>query len=183
MTVQETAALARELVTETNRVVLAVAPEKKDAVPPTEAMLRDALRAGAAATVTAWVDSASGTMLMTTLPKPGTVTARREIAAIGVTVLRLSNGVEVWLKPTNFKNDQVIFTGYAKGGTASVPEAQYRSAALMPALIGSSGVGGHSAVDLGKLLSGQLASASISLGPYTHGVSGGATPKIGRAHV
>jgi zinc protease len=47
----------------------------------------------------------------------------------------------------------------------------------MPALIGASGVGGHSAVDLGKLLSGQLASASISVGPYTHGVSGGATPK------
>ena len=114
---------------------------------------------------------------MTALPTPGTVTGRRTVDAIGVTILTLSNGIQVWLKPTTFKNDQVLFTGYAKGGTSAVPEAEYRSAALMPALVGAAGVGGHSAVDLGKLLSGQLASASLSVGPYTHGVSGGATPK------
>ena len=33
-----------------------------------------------------------------------------------MTVLTLSNGVEVWLKPTDFKADQVVFTGYAYGG-------------------------------------------------------------------
>jgi hypothetical protein len=42
---------------------------------------------------------------------------------------------------------------------------------------GTSGVGGLSPVDLGKLLSGQIANASLSMGAYTHGVSGGSTPK------
>jgi zinc protease len=173
----ETAALARELVTETNRVVIVVAPEKKDVTPPTEAAVRDALRAGAAATLTAWRDDSNGKALLSTKPTSGTVTARREIREIGVSILTLSNGVNVWLKPTDFKNDQIIFTGWAKGGLANVPEAEYRNASLMTNLVGTSGVGGLSPVDLGKMLSGQIANASLSMGPYTHGASGSATPK------
>jgi zinc protease len=177
ITTTETAALARELVTDTNRVVIVVAPEKKGVTPPTEAALRDALRSGAAATLTAWRDDTNGKTLLPTKPTPGTVTARREIREIGVTVLTLSNGVNVWLKPTDFKNDQIIFTGWAKGGLANVPEAEYRNASLMTNLVGTSGVGGLSPVDLGKMLSGQIANASLSMGPYTHGASGSATPK------
>ena len=177
VTTTETAALARELVTETNRVVIAVAPEKKGVTPPAEAAVRDALRNGAAATLTAWRDESKGKELMPTKPAPGTITARRQIPEIGVTVLTLSNGVEVWLKPTDFKNDQIAFTAYAKGGTTNVPEMDYRNASMMTGLVGTSGVGGLSPVDLGKLLSGQIANAALSMGPYTHGVSGGSTPK------
>jgi zinc protease len=176
-TTTEAAALARELVTETNRVVIAVAPEKKGVTPPAEAAVRDALRTGAAATLTAWRDESKGNELMPTKPTPGTIAARRQIPEIGVTVLTLSNGVEVWLKPTDFKNDQIAFTAYAKGGTTNVPEADYRNATLMTSLVGTSGVGGLSPVDLGKLLSGQIANASLSMGAYTHGASGGSTPK------
>jgi zinc protease len=177
ITTTETAALARELVTDTNRVVIVVAPEKKGLTPPTEAAVRDALRSGAGGTLTAWRDDAHGKELMPSKPTPGTVTARREIREIGVTVLTLSNGVSVWLKPTDFKNDQIIFSAWAKGGLANVPEAEYRNLSLMTNLVGTSGVGGLSPVDLGKLLSGQIANASLSMGPYTHGASGSATPK------
>ena len=177
ITVAETAALARELVSETNRVVLAVAPEKAGLTPPSEATLLMALRTGGTATLTAWRDDAQGKVLMATRPMPGSVAGRRRIEPLNVTVLTLSNGVEVWLKPTTFKNDQVIFTSYAKGGTMSVPEENYRNASLMTALVGTAGVGGLSPVDLGKMLAGQLANASLSMGAYTHGVSGGSTPK------
>ena len=34
--------------------------------------------------------------------------------------MRFANGVEAWLKPTDFKNDQILFTMYARGGTAYV---------------------------------------------------------------
>src|SRR3977135_125473 len=91
MPTPETAALARELVTDTNRVVLAVAPEKKGVTPPTEASLRDALRSGAEAKLTACGDESTGKVLMPTRPTPGSITGRRQIAEIGVTVLTLSN--------------------------------------------------------------------------------------------
>ncbi|HEU5257761.1 MAG TPA: insulinase family protein [Vicinamibacterales bacterium] len=177
ITTTETAALARELVTDTNRVVIVVAPEKKGVTPPSEAAVREALGSGAAATLTAWRDDAKGNQLLPTKPMPGRVTARREIREIGVTILTLSNGVTIWLKPTDFKNDQIIFTGWAKGGLANVSEAEYRNLSLMTNLVGTSGVGGFSPVDLGKMLSGQIANASLSMGPYTHGASGSATPK------
>ena len=177
ITLAETAALARELVTETNRVVLAVAPSKAGLTPPTDSALRAALRSGADATLTAWRDESEGKVLMTSRPKPGSVTGTRRIAELNVTILTLSNGVEVWLKPTTFKNDQIVFTSYARGGTMSVPEDNYRNASLMTTLVNTAGVGGLSPVDLGKVLAGQLANASLSMGAYTHGVSGGSTPK------
>jgi hypothetical protein len=71
-------------------VVIAVAPEKKDVAPPAEAAVRDALREGAAATLTAWRDEAKGKELMPARPTPGTITARKQIPEIGVTVLTLS---------------------------------------------------------------------------------------------
>ena len=68
-----------------------------------------AARRTSTAAVTAWQDEMASRELMTAPPMPGTVRARRELSAIGVTVLTLSNGVEVWLKPTDFRNDQVSF--------------------------------------------------------------------------
>ena len=96
---------------------------------------------------------------------------------IGATVLTLSNGVEVWLKPTDFKNDQILFTAYAPGGVSLASEKDYKSASLATALVGMGGMGGLSPVDLSKMLSGKIAQASPSISDYTQGVSGSATPK------
>jgi len=38
--------------------------------------------------------------------------------------------VEVWLKPTQFRNDQIIFTSYARGGVSLAPEDQFLNASL-----------------------------------------------------
>ena len=120
ITAQEIGTLARELFTDRNRVVIATAPERAGLVAVTEPALRDALAAGTSATVAAWRDEIGGRELIANKPQPGKVASRREIPEIGVTVLKLSNGVEAWLKPTDFRNDQVVFTSYARGGLAMV---------------------------------------------------------------
>ena len=74
---------------------------------------------------------------------------------IGATVLTLSNGVEVWLKPTDFKNDQILFSSYAPGGMSLATEADYKSASLATAMVGVGGMGGLNPVDLSKMLCGQ----------------------------
>jgi zinc protease len=109
ITVEEIGDLARQVFPDTGRVVIATSPEKAGLAPVTEAGLREAVRAGTSASVAAWRDEIGGRELIPVKPRPGTVTARREIAEIGVTVLTLSNGVEVWLKPTDFRNDQIVF--------------------------------------------------------------------------
>jgi zinc protease len=89
----------------------------------------------------------------------------------------LSNGVEVWLKPTDFKNDQVVISAYAKGGASLAAADDYHEASLATALVGIGGVGGLNPVDLSKLLAGKIASASPTISTYTHGINGQASPR------
>ncbi len=177
ITAAETGALARELMPDDNRVVLASAPEKPGLSAVTETALRDALRTGSSASVTAWRDEMSGRELMAKPSVPGSVKTRREIAEIGVTVLTLSNGVEVWLKPTDFRNDQILFSSYARGGLSQASPEEFQEAALSTSLVGIAGVGGFTPIDLGKLLAGRIGGASAYVSTYTHGVNGSSTPK------
>ena len=177
ITREEVAAYAREVLPDTNRVVLASAPQKAGLAPVTDMQLQAALTSGLAATVTAWRDETSSKELMSRPARPGTVQARREIPEIGVTVLTLSNGVEVWLKPTDFRNDQIIYTSYARGGVSLAPEADYLNASLASSFVSIGGVGGFTPVDLGKMLAGRLSSAGTYISTYLHGITGSATPR------
>jgi zinc protease len=91
--------------------------------------------------------------------------------------LTLSNGVNVLLKPTDFRNDQIAFTSFARGGTSIVGESDYWNASYATSLVGLSGVGGLSPTDLSKLMAGKLAGASPYISTYTHGVQGNASPR------
>jgi len=126
--------------------------------------------------VTAWNDAASTAVLMEKVPEPAAISARREIPELGVTVVRFANAVEAWLKPTDFKNDQVLFTMYALGGTSLASKDDYLQASFATNYVGLSGLGGIKALDLDKMLAGKLASASPFISAATHGVSGSAAP-------
>jgi zinc protease len=177
ITLEEVTAEARKLIHDDNRVVVVVAPEKKDVPVPTEAALRETMAKAEKTAVTAYTDPLAGRELVEKPPTPGKVTARRTIPEVGATVLTLSNGVEVWLKPTDFKNDQVLVSAYALGGSSLAPEADYHEATLTTALVSIGGLGGLNPVDLSKLLAGKIAQASPTVASYTHGISGQASPR------
>jgi zinc protease len=167
---------AKALFSEGSRVILAVSPQKPNLTPPTDAQLRAAVAATEAVAVTAWNDSASGRELMARVPEGAAIADRREIADLGTTVVRFANGIEAWFKPTDFKNDQVLFSLTASGGTSLAEPEKYPEARLATAQVTLSGVGGHSAVELQKLLAGKIASASPFMSLSTHGISGSSTP-------
>ena len=132
--------------------ILAVSPQKANVAVPTDVQLKAALAATDSVAVTAWNDTAMGTTLMEHVPEPAAVTSRREIPELGVTVVQFANGVEAWFKPTDFKNDQVLFSLAGIGGTSLADPDKYPEAQLATSLVGLSGVGGHSAIELQKLL-------------------------------
>jgi zinc protease len=177
ITAQEIGALGRELFSDSSRVVIATSPQKAGLVAITEPMMREALTAGTSETVTAWRDEMNGSELLARKPVPGKVASRREITELGVTVLTLSNGVEVWLKPTDFRNDQVVFSSYSLGGLSLAAPEDYVNASLATSLVGIGGVGGFTPIDLGKLLAGRIGNASAYVSSYSQGVSGSSTPK------
>ena len=89
----------------------------------------------------------------------------------------VDDGAVVWLKPTDFKNDQVVFTSYARGGSSLASPTEYYAAVLSPTLVSIAGIGGFTPVELDKLLPGRLVNVSPYVSSYTHGVSGTSTPR------
>ncbi len=176
ITSAEIAEAARAMFADESRVVLAVSPKKAGLAVPSEADLRETLSRADTVALTPWNDTTTTEALMAKLPEPAAVTGRREIPEVGITIVRFANGVDAWLKPTDFKNDQVLFSLVAPGGASLAPPAQYVEASLAPAQIELSGVGGHSAVDLQKMLAGRIASAAPSVSLSSHGISGSSTP-------
>ncbi len=101
--------------------------------------------------------------------------SRREIPSIGVTELTLSNGLRVFVKPTEFQDDTVLLEGVAPGGTSMAELPELLSAEAAGAIVAESGWGGRTPTELAKLLSGKVASASPYFNERTHGVSGSST--------
>ncbi len=176
ITTDEVSTMARRLLADDSRVVLAVSPDKSGISIPTADDLTRVLTAADRAPVTAWADAALDRGLIEALPDPAPVTARSSLDALGVTKVTFANGVEAWLKPTTFKNDQVVFSLEAPGGSSLAPAADFESASLATSYVMLGGVGGLKPTDLQKLLAGKIAGASPYIGLSTHGISGSATP-------
>jgi zinc protease len=176
ITLADIASIARSRLGGEGQVVIAITPQKAGVVVPAEAELTAALANAGKVAVTPWADTATATKLMETLPSAGAVESRRELTDIGVTVVRFANGVEAWLKPTDFKNDQVLFTMYAPGGASTAGPAGYLQARFATEYVELSGAGGFKAQDLEKMLTGRRASASAFASMSTHGISGSAAP-------
>jgi zinc protease len=176
ITLQEVTTLARSRLTDQGRIVLAVQPDKPGVAAPSEEDLRTAITAADKVAVTPWSDTTTTRALVEKIPEPARVESRREIANVGVTVVRFANGVEAWLKPTDFKNDQVVFTMYSLGGASLASRADFIDASLATTYVGFSGAGGLKALDLQRMLAGKLASASPFVSSSTHGINGSAAP-------
>ena len=176
ISVNEASALAKSLLADNSRVVLAVSPQKPNIRIPSDAELQAAITTGNAAPVTEWVDTTSARGIMEKVPAAGSLGSRRTIESLGVTIVTFANGVEAWLKPTDFKNDQILFSLNASGGTSLATPADYAEASMSAGYVGIAGVGGLKALDIQKVLAGKLASARPFMALSSHGISGSAAP-------
>ena len=172
----EVTALGRERLEHGSPVLLAVAPQRSGLTAPTPDSLRAAVSAASVASLTPWNETATASAVMDRRPDPGSVVSERTLDGLGITIVRFANGVEAWLKPTDFKNDQVVFTMYALGGASLAPSSNFLNASLGSSLVNLSGVGDLTAVELQRLLADKQASASPFISLSTHGVSGSSTP-------
>jgi zinc protease len=176
ITLAEVNTLSRARLSGESRVIMAVQPEKDNLPAPTESELRAAIAAADAVAVTPWSDTTTTRALVETIPPAAAIASRRTLPDLGITIVRFANGLEAWLKPTDFKNDQVVFSMYALGGLSLAPPADFVEASLASGFVSFSAAGGLRALDIQKLLAGKLASASPYFSGSTHGVNGSAAP-------
>ena len=176
ITTANVAEAMRRLMKDEGKVILVTAPQKDGVKPPANSVMLNALASAEASPVTPWSDTTTTRALVEHKPQPAAIASRRELADVGVTVVKFANGVEAWLKPTTFKNDQVLFTLSAQGGASLATPENFEEAALATNYVRTSGVGGLKALDLEKLLAGKNAGASPFISLSSHGISGSATP-------
>jgi zinc protease len=177
ITLDEVDSLAADRVAETNRVVLVNAPEKEGVAVPTEDDLAEIYTRVKQTAVEPYVDLASEAPLVASEPQPAEIVRESASAELGLTEWTLSNGVRVVLKPTDFKNDEIVFYGYSTGGNSLASDASFVSAETAPDLIAESGVGDFNSVELEKMLSGKVVDVSPFIDAMTEGISGSASPQ------
>ncbi len=115
--------------------------------------------------------------LLATLPTPGSITDEERAESIDVLSWMLSNGITVIAKQTDFRDDEVVFGAFSRGGHSLVADADHVSARYADELVSGSGVGPHDNVTLDKLLAGKRVSVSPYIGELFEGFRGNASPE------
>ncbi|MEM6262127.1 MAG: insulinase family protein, partial [Bacteroidota bacterium] len=122
-------------------------------------------------------DEAADKPLMAAKPAPGKIVGRKDISELGVTTLYLGNGIKAILKPTNFKNDEILMSAYSTGGSSLYPDQDFQSASYAAPITSSSGLGPYSNVQLQKYMSDKVASVRPYIGEIEEGFRGSCAPK------
>lgn len=168
---------SKKYITDVNRDVIIMGPEKDKDKLPNETTVEKWITDIKQSNVTAYVDQVSDKPLLAAKLKGGKIVSESKTAEIGVTELKLSNGVKVILKPTDFKNDEISFSAFSPGGTSLYSDADFQSASFATTIIRSGGIGEFSSVQLPKLLSGKIAYVSPYIAERSEGLSASTTPK------
>lgn len=152
-------------------------PEKADVQLPTPGDLLNTIAAAEKADVKPYEEKAIAADLLAQKPVAGKVTATKNNAALGTTELTLSNGLTVILKPTDFKDNEILMGASRYGGITNYDIADKYSATYANSVVGAMGFGDFSPVDLQKALAGKSVSASPAISTTTDGINGSSTVK------
>lgn len=171
ITLDEMNAYARRTIpAESGKLVLYTGSDKSNA--PSGEQLLAAVADAARAPVAPHDEKLLTARLMERPPQAGSIVAESHDQALGLTRLTLSNGVKVILKPTDFRNDQVVLSAARFGGQSLFDERDILNARHANAIVASMGLQDFTPLDLGKILAGKAAGVTVGLGGYTDVVGG-----------
>jgi zinc protease len=177
VTLEEVNAAARRYAALRDRVVLVSGPERAGLTAPTEARLAFVVDSVTRADVAAYTETVSDAPLLASTPAPGRLVEVDSTPEIGVTRWTLSNGAQVVLKPTDFRDDEILFSATSPGGLSLLPDSAHLYGRTATAAVQLGGVGGLSLTDLQKRLTGKAASVGPNVSELSEGMNGYAAPR------
>lgn len=178
ISIDEINALSGKLKAQQNYFAVMTGPEAKAGEKSaTEEELKQTIAAAEKADLKPYEEKTVAASLLKTIPKSGKVISSVINKTTGTTELKLSNGVMVTLKPTDFKNDQVLMGAKRAGGKNNYGLKDKYNAEYAVQVVNSMGVGDFSPTDLKKALAGKTASVSPQFGYTFEGVRGNSSVK------
>ncbi len=174
ITLEEVNAYAAKNIPESTapKLVLLTGPENSDFAMPSNEQLLALAEKAANSEIKAYEEKAVASALLEKQPTAGTIKGEKENKEVGFTEVSFSNGVKVILKPTDFKNDQVLIAGTRFGGQHIYSPVERTNVEFASALVGQMGVGSFSPTDLRKFLAGKSVSVNTRLGSISETVNG-----------
>lgn len=172
VTTRQVHALIGGYMSESNRTIVVTGPSGEGIVYPTEQQLRAVVLEASSKKVKRYDEGRVVKQLMRKTPRPGTILSERFEAETGVTEWKLSNGATVAFKPTDFKNNEVLFRSTSNGGFSMYGASDDMSALYATKIQDASGVAGINNTQLRRLMTGKNLSLTQSLVYYNESMSG-----------
>ena len=166
--------LAEKYITEDNRIVILSAPEKEGVYVPDEKELEERLQTALKGDYEPYQDNVKSSPLVDEkeLPAPGSVVSEEYDSDFGFYRYTLSNGAELVIKETDFRENEVLFTAVSRGGNSKVSDEDWPSANLAAPIITRGGAGDFSRIQLDKKLEGRIVSVTPFIEELSEGFSG-----------
>lgn len=165
-----------QLITKENQVIIVTEPTKEGMVKMEEAQVVGDIQNIWNAEYEAYVDEVITDPLIAKLPAPGKIKATKE-GQFGTTEFTLSNGARVIVKPTDFKQDEIVMTAYRDGGKRSYPGSQAANIALIEDVYNLAKMGPFDHNRLGKYLAGKKVGLTYKVGNTADILEGSTTVK------
>lgn len=155
-----------------NAMLVLMMAEKEGNKPPSDEEVRKVfLKAEQNSSMGRYEDKVITTPLITSMPVPQKVTKTTD-KGFGVTEWTLGNGARILLKPTNFKDDEILFSAHSWGGTNLYSDKDFRSADASNGLQEQMGFGNFDATALEKYLQDKTAALSTGVGALSESLNG-----------
>ena len=168
---------AQQLVHNDNLVITVTAPQKEGETLPTGEEILATYAAAATAAVEPYTEEVFDGPMIEKMPKPGKIKSEADMPEFDAKVLTLSNGMKVYYKKTNFKEDEIRFTASSFGGISALKQEDFITLQSLNSLITLGGVGNFSAIDLPKVLAGKKVRVNPFIENYIEGMNGSCSPK------
>lgn len=176
ITVAEVSAKSREWNTPKNRVMIISGPSE-DAKHLTQEEAMAILEKVEKADLKAYEDHVRDASLISEDLPGSKIVKTKKLPQFDAEEWTLANGAKVVFRKADFDKDDVTLTSYSKGGTSLYDIDLLPSASNVGSLVGAYGLGDFDAVTLRKMLTGKMASVSVSVGSLSESVGGKSTPK------
>ncbi|OQP44515.1 peptidase M16 [Niastella yeongjuensis] len=176
ITLTEINAFAAKAMQETNRDIIITAPEKDKNSLPAETVVNGWITKVESDKLSPRKETVNPSGLLKTMPLAGKVVKQERADSVGAIKYTLSNGITVWVKPTDFKNDEILFGAFSEGGTSIYSDKDFLNASNAT-LIAANGVGDFAPVELGKFMTGKAAQVQPWVQERYEGFNGAAVSK------
>ena len=167
---------AQQLIHDDNLVITVTAPKKEGETLPTAEEILAFYVAANALEVEPYTEEVFDGPIVPNMPKPGKIKKEVVCAPFDAKILTLSNGMRVFYKKTNFKEDEIRFAAISDGGISVLKQEDFITLQELDELIRLGGVGNFSHTDLPKVLAGKKLRVNPYIENYAEGMNGFCTP-------